>query len=96
MTETLPGLNLSKKLKCRDCPRCYDGAPGKFNIDGVHCYICGMSGNIVYKDPWRQERLSGSGYINHGPGGCGLYDSVEDALSDMTEAEKRRWKWEEK
>lgn len=79
-------------IKCDTCPRCKDTYPDKLDCNGNHFYICGMSGNIVYKEPWKEKRLCGSGYIHHSVSGCGLYESVEDALKHMTESERRRWR----
>lgn len=79
-------------VKCIDCPRCKDTYPGKLDKDGYHFYICGMSGNIVYKEPHKIRRASGKGYLSFGYGSCGLYDTVDDALKQMTEPEIRRWK----
>ena len=79
-------------IKCDTCPRCKDTYPGKLNASGIHFYICGMGGNIVYKEAWKERRYSGHGYYHHGVSGCGLYESIEDALKDMTESEIRRWR----
>ena len=80
-------------IKCDTCPRCKDIYPAdKVDSDGYHFCICGMSGNIVYAIPHKMKRYSGSGYIHCGIGSCGLYDTIEDALADMTEPEIRRWK----
>lgn len=78
-------------IKCDTCPRCKDTYPGKVNQAGVHFYICGMSGNIVYKQAWNERMCSGHGYYHHSVSGCGLYDTIEEALADMTESEKRRY-----
>lgn len=87
-TDITPSLDISQKLRCRDCPQCLDNYPGKKNAEGVHFYICGMTGNKVYKDPWIEKRNSG-GYFHHGAGSCGLYDCGKHVFN-MTEAEKRR------
>ena len=79
-------------VKCDTCPRSKDAYPGKTDRDGYHFHICGMSGNIVYPAPHRIKRASGSGYINCGISSCGLYETVEDVLSRMTDSEIRRWK----
>lgn len=78
-------------IKCDTCPRYKDSYPGKLDTDGYHFGICGLTGNKVYAIPHRIKRLAGSGYLNFGIGSCGLYDTVEDALAHMTEAEVRRW-----
>ena len=79
-------------IKCDTCPRCKDTYPGKVDADGYHFHICGMSGNIVYTIPHNVKRVSGKGYLHFDVGGCGLYDTIEDALKDMTESEIRRWR----
>lgn len=81
-----------EKITCKECPRCKDVYPGKLNSDGAHFFICGMSGNKVYKEPWKEKRLGGSGYIHHSANGCGLYETVESALAAMTAPERRRWR----
>lgn len=83
---------MAEYIKCDTCPRCKDEYPGKLDRDGYHFYICGMSGNIVYKEYHEIRRIKGSGYIRCPVSGCGLYKSVEDALSDMTEPEIARYK----
>ena len=83
-------------IKCDTCPRCKDKYPEKVDRDGYHYCICGMSGNIVYTMPRKVKRLSGRGYIHHGIGSCGLYETIEDALQSMTESERRRWEEEKK
>lgn len=82
------------RIQCDTCPRCKDTYPGQLDADGYHFYICGMSGNKVYKEPHQVKRISGSGYIHYTVSGCGLYKSIEDALSQMTESEIRRYKAE--
>ena len=82
-------------IRCDTCPRCKDVYPGKLDDDGYHFHICGMSGNKVYTIPRRVRRYSGNGYIHFGISSCGLYETIEDALSHMTEPEKRRY-WERK
>jgi hypothetical protein len=51
-----------------------------------------MTGNMVYTEPRREKRWSGPGYIKFGISGCGLFDTVEDALASMTEIERERWR----
>lgn len=85
---------MDDRITCAECPRCKDVYPGELDKDGYHFYICGMSGNKVYKEPRRIKRISGNGHINLGVSGCGLYKSVEDAMSDMTESEIERWRKE--
>ena len=83
---------MAEYIKCDTCPRCKDVYPWGLDRDGYHFYICGMSGNIVYKEPHKIRRIKGSGYIHCPVSGCGLYKSVEEALSDMTEPEIVRYK----
>lgn len=78
-------------IKCDTCPRCKDTYPGKLDSNGYHFYICGMSGNIVYKEPHKIKRYKGKGYIDLGISSCGLYETIEDALKHMTESERRRY-----
>ena len=70
-------------IKCDTCPRCKDTYTGKVDADGYHFYICGMSGNMVYKEPHKIKRHNGKGYINCGISGCGLYETVDDAIEAM-------------
>ena len=76
-------------IKCDTCPRCYDRYPGKLDRDGYHFYICGMGGNIVYKEPHKVKRIRGNGWLHYPVSGCG---SIEDALSHMTKPEIARYK----
>ena len=78
-------------IRCDTCPRCKDVYPGKLDADGYHYCICGMSGNIVYREPHRIKRYNGKGYINLGVSSCGIYDIIEDALKAMTEPERKRY-----
>lgn len=78
-------------IKCDTCPRCKDTYPGKLDYFGNHFHICGMSGNMVYTMPRKEKRQCGGGYIHYGVSGCGLYDTIEKALADMTEPERRRY-----
>ena len=86
----MEGLDLSKKIKCDTCPRCKDAYPDKVDNFGNHFCICGMSGNMVYTQPRTEKRYSGKGFIHFEVSGCGLYDTVEDALASMTESERQR------
>ena len=79
-------------IKCDVCPWCKDAYPGKLDTDGYHFYICGVSGNKVYKEPHKIKRYNGKGYISLGISSCGLYETVEDALAKMTESERRTWR----
>ena len=79
-------------LRCIDCPRCKDVYPDRVDDYGNHFYICGMSGNKVYKETREERRYNGKGYIHFGYGSCGLYETVDDALKHMTKSEIERWK----
>ena len=81
-------------IKCDKCPRCKDVYPGKLDSYGYHYHICGMGGNIVYTTPHKIKKACGKGWLSYGVSGCGLYDTVEDALQHMTDAEKQRLKSE--
>ena len=70
-------------INCDTCPRCKDTYPDRVDADGYQFFICGMSGNIVYKEPHKIKRHNGSGYINCGTSTCGLYETVDDALDAM-------------
>ena len=83
---------MSDYIRCDTCPWCYDRYPGKLDRDGHHFYICGVGGNMVYKEPRKVKRISGSGYLHYPVSGCGLYKSVEEALEHMTEPEIARYK----
>lgn len=78
-------------IRCDVCPRCKDSYPDKVDFYGNHFCICGMTGNMVYTEPRKIKRDTGSGYIHFSTSSCGLYETVEDALSQMTEPEIRRW-----
>ena len=79
-------------IRCNECPRCKDEYPDKLDRDGYPFQICGMTGNIVYTIPHKIKKYSGNGYIHLGVSGCGLYQTIEEALEHMTESERRRWK----
>lgn len=64
-------INKKEYLDCPDCPRC-KRRPGLRN--GVKFGICGMGGNIVYLEPWKEKRISGSGYIHHNVSSCGIFE----------------------
>lgn len=78
-------------IRCDTCPYCKDEYPGRVDAHGNHFHICGMTGNMVYTEPRREKRYSGPGYIKFGISGCGLFDTVEDALASMTEIERQRY-----
>ena len=76
-------------INCSECPRCKDTYPDEVDYYGNHFCICGLSGNMVYTTPRKEKRIFGSGYIHHPVSGCGLYETVVDALTDMTQAERK-------
>jgi len=78
-------------IRCDTCPYCKDSYPNSTDGQGNHFCICGMTGNMVYTEPRREKRWSGPGYIKFGISGCGLFDTVEDALASMTEIERQRY-----
>jgi len=78
-------------IRCDTCPRCYDAYPGKLDSFGNHFHICGMTGNMVYTEPRKEKRISGSGWIHYGINSCGLYETIDAALANMTEPEKKRY-----
>lgn len=78
-------------ITCKTCPRCKDTYPNKLDRDGNKFYICGMSGNMVYKEPRKVKKACGYGYIHYSVSSCGLYDTVDDVLKDMTTSEKERY-----
>lgn len=78
-------------IRCDTCPRCRDEYPGRLDRNGYHFHICGMSGNKVYTTPRKEKRYSGPGYIKFGICSCGIYNTIDDALASMTEAEKREY-----
>jgi hypothetical protein len=48
---------------------------------------------MVYKEPRRVKRISGKGYLHYSVSSCGLYETIEEALKQMTKSEKERyWK----
>lgn len=81
-----------KKITCAECPRCKNNYPDATDGEGNHFCICGMTGNMVYTKPRKVKRYSGPGYLHFGVSSCGMYDTVEDVLNDMTESEIRRWR----
>ena len=78
-------------IRCDACPRCKDLYPDKVDLYGNHFCICGLTGNMVYTEPRKIKKYTGSGYIHFSTSSCGLYETPEDALSHMTESEIRRW-----
>lgn len=58
-------------LDCTECPRCTP----KYGLrHGARYGICGMSGNIVYLEPWKERRICGNGWIHHHVSSCALYE----------------------
>lgn len=89
--EDMEAYKNDKYVHCNECPYCYDPDPAYVDYFGNHPKICGMSGNMVYTEPRKVKRLTGSGYIHYDIGSCGLYRTVEDALKSMCESERRRY-----
>lgn len=58
-------------LDCAECPRC---KPKDGLKNGVRYGICGMGGNLVYLEPWKERRICGSGWIHHRVSSCALYE----------------------
>ena len=83
-------------IKCSECPRCKDVYPERVDHFGNHFYICGMSGNIVYKKPRREKKYSGKGYIHFSESSCGIYDTFEDVFNAMPKAAQKQWLLEKK
>lgn len=76
---------MDKYLSCFECPHCKkEGAyHGPFQAaDGVEYGICGHGGNTVFLEPWKENRIYGSGYIYHKPSGCGMVLKEEIERSD--------------
>lgn len=78
-------------IRCDTCPYCKDVYPGKLDTYGNHFCICGMTGNMVYTEPRKEKRYSGSGWIHYGVNSCGLFQTVDEVLARMTEAERQRY-----
>lgn len=83
---------MAEYIRCDTCPRCTDPYPGKLDRDGYHFFICGDGGNMVYKEPRKVRRISGKGWLHYPVSSCGLYKSIDEALSKMTESEIARYK----
>lgn len=58
-------------IKCPECPKCKP-QPGK--RDGVKWGICHNGGNMVYLEPRKIKRASGSGYVYKPISSCGMYE----------------------
>lgn len=78
-------------LRCDTCPWSKDVFPERVDRNGYPFHICGMTGNIVYTIPRKEKKYSGRGYIHFGISSCGIFDTAEDVLSAMTEAERKRY-----
>lgn len=61
-------------LDCTECPKCKVKEGLKH---GVRYGICGMGGNLVYLEPWKERKVCGSGLIHHPVSSCGLYEKKE-------------------
>lgn len=67
-------------IDCSECPHCkkqpdpYKGIRGH----GVKYGICGMGGNLVYLEPWKERRICGSGWIHYHVSSCALYEKKEE------------------
>lgn len=79
-------------IRCDTCPYCKDSCPGKVDSDGNHFHICGLTGNMVYTEPRRVKKWSGPGYLKYGISSCGIFETVEKALENMTDIERQRWR----
>lgn len=66
-------------LDCTECPRC---KPQDGLKHGVRYGICGMGGNLVYLEPWKERRTCGSGWIHHHVSSCALYEKKGTQLSN--------------
>ena len=62
-------------LDCTECPKCM---PRDGLRHGVKYGICGMSGHLVYLEPWKERRICGSGWIHHPVSSCALYEKKEE------------------
>ena len=87
----MEGLDLTKKIKCDTCPYCKNTCMGKLDVHGNHFHICGMGGNMVYTKPRKEKRYSGTGWIHYNVVGCGLFDTVDEALARMNEVERQMY-----
>lgn len=58
-------------IDCPDCPRC---KPQSTKRHGARWGICGLGGNIVYLEPWKEKKIHGKGYIHHNVSSCGIYE----------------------
>lgn len=72
--EDKEGRRMKEYIKCPECPMCKP-QPGK--RDGVKWGICHNGGNMVYLEPRKIKRASGSGYIYKPISSCGMYGKGE-------------------
>lgn len=63
--------NMKEYIKCNECPKC---KPQKTLKNGVKWGVCGMGGNTVFLEPWKEKKSSGHGYIHHDISGCGMFE----------------------
>ena len=68
-------INGKEYLDCPECPQC---KPQDTIKNGARWGVCGMGGNIVYLEPWKEKRANGSGYIHHGVSSCGLFEKKKE------------------
>ena len=66
-------------VNCSECPYCKPRPERRkkgFWGEGTKYGICGHDGNLVFLEPWKEKKRSGSGYIYHDISGCGMYKKV--------------------
>lgn len=70
-------------LTCADCPHCKLHGIRKEGLMGAgYKYgICRQSGNVAFLEPWKEKKICGSGFINHRPSSCGLYEKEDKCQS---------------
>jgi|GEM_PF-5135443 len=78
-------------IHCDTCPYCKDSYPGELDVFGNYFHICGLTGNMVYTEPRKEKRYSGTGWIRYGVSTCGLFETTDEVTARMTEAEKQRY-----
>lgn len=64
-------INDKEYIDCPDCSRCKVKNTLR---NGVKWGICGMTGNIVHLESWKEKRKSGHGYIHRNVSSCGLFE----------------------
>lgn len=62
-----------------DCPECPCCCPQEGLQNGARYGICHGTGNTVYLEPWKEKRISGSGWIHHPVSSCALYEKNDEA-----------------